>query len=688
MELMAEFCDSRAALVDILKRGTPGMKISTKTLLFSLAASVLLCSPVFATVQITSMTANRKSPQVIGTSITWTVTATNSNSGLLTFQFNVARPGGPFVMVKDFNVGSPNAGTWTSQPFVWTPTGVEGVYQIQAVIKDFKSGETASKTVSYQVTPLVTGSTPVVVPTANALVALFSAPSCAAGSSMRVVFQEQSKATPPSTTTWAACHPPATMTFQIAGMYPETSYTMFSQTATGSSMVNGPPLTFTTRALPTRFPFPNFQVLVPPGPETDSADPVLLYNMVQLGGGTHFPDVATDLSGRIIWYYYSGTQFDLVSRPLQNGGFLGIQSGPAWNPASQQGQMLRQIDLGGNIIRETNTGAIQQQLLLKGAVNANPCNALPKPAPVGAGCLSAFHHDAIQTLPNGFTAVIASVEKIFPPGTHGDTSGLPVDVIGDMIVVLNANWQVVWYFDVFDHDGGAPELDINRPAVLGNTCVSGQTGCPPVFLLGTGIAPKATDWLHANTLYYSSRDGSLLFCLRNQDWVVKIDYGYGSGTGNILWRMGPDGDFTFNNIYNDPWPWFSGPHDSAMESAGLMTIFDNGNTRVSPPPLGLGSGYSRGMALSVNEAQRSVTPVLSADLGVYSSAMGSAQLLSNGNYFFYPGIVLVTLNIIRAYSIEILPVPGTGTGTQVLNVQGPEGYRAWQMRSMYSPPAT
>ena len=74
---------------------------------------------------------------------------------------------------------------------------------------------------------------------------------------------------------------------------------------------------------------------------------------------------------------------------------------------------------------------------------------LPSPAPVGSSCLGAFHHDAIQTLPNGYTAVLVDVEKIFPAGTQGDTSGLPVDIVGDAIIVLNQNWQVVWYFNCF-----------------------------------------------------------------------------------------------------------------------------------------------------------------------------------------------------------------------------------------------
>ena len=176
---------------------------------------------------------------------------------------------------------------------------------------------------------------------------------------------------------------------------------------------------------------------------------------------------------------------------------------------------------------------------------------------------------------------------------------------------------------------------------------------------------------------------------------MKIDYDNGSGTGDILWRMGPDGDFTFNNIYNDPWPWFSHQHGVGIEDngTGVMTIFDDGNTRVSA----LGSTgcepldcNSRGMALKIDETPGSmqVTPVLSADLGSYSSADGSAQLLPDGNYFFLSGWVLGTSGE-TSYALEILPTAGTDTGTTVLNVEANEGaYRAWQMTSLYNPPTT
>ena len=201
-----------------------------------------------------------------------------------------------------------------------------------------------------------------------------------------------------------------------------------------------------------------------------------------------------------------------------------------------------------------------------------------------------------------------------------------------MILVLNADWQVVWYWDAFQY------LDVSRAAVLGETCGTNEPGCPAVFLLGTGIAPLAKDWLHGNSIYFWPRNDDLIFSMKDQDMVIKIDYNNGAGTGEPLWYMGwgTDGSFTFNNINNDPWPWFSHQHDVtiANNGEGPMLVFDNGDTRISPPPLGLGypgcepnDCNSRGMVLTVNESALTVTPVLSANLGVYSSASGCPAAL-------------------------------------------------------------
>jgi len=90
------------------------------------------------------------------------------------------------------------------------------------------------------------------------------------------------------------------------------------------------------------------------------------------------------------------------------------------------------------------------------------------------------------------------------------------------------------------------------------------------------------------------------------------------------------------------------------------------------------------MSLTVDETNMTVTPLLSQDLGYFGLALGSAQLLGNGNYFFQPGIVLPGTS---SYDIEVLPTPGTVNGTLVYNLQSPiDSYRAWLMPNLYSPP--
>jgi arylsulfate sulfotransferase len=250
---------------------------------------------------------------------------------------------------------------------------------------------------------------------------------------------------------------------------------------------------------------------------------------------------------------------------------------------------------------------------------------------------------------------------------------------------------------------------------LKETCGPGSEGCPPTLLLSPGnIAPLAHDWLHANSLYYwpapedgNGTGGDIVWSSRDQDSIMKIDYRDGAGTGNILWRMGPPdgdpppGDFTFTNTWNDPWPWFSHQHEVGIENggAGPMTIMDNGNTRVSKAPLGLGANCapydcdSRGMALTVDESTLTVTPVVSFDLGSYSQAMGSAQLLGDGNYFFQNAIVYVPgQQGAFGYSIELSgtgpPAPQVGPADVLMDLTGPQQYRGWQMVSLYDPPTT
>jgi hypothetical protein len=306
------------------------------------------------------------------------------------------------------------------------------------------------------------------------------------------------------------------------------------------------------------------------------------------------------------------------------------------------GRILREIDLQGAVVRETNTIEVSRQLQAMGH------------DPIGA-----FHHEAIR-LPNGHTLALASVERILV-----DEQGPgPVNVYGEMIVALDANLQVVWAWNSFDH------LDRSRMALLGETCTFEGPGCPALFL-----GPVANDWLHANSIGYLSEDGNLIVSLRHQDWVVKIDYQNGQGNGGVLWKFGNGGDFVLGAT-EDAWPWFSHQHDAKL-AGGRLLLYDNGNVRVET----LGAGNSRGQVLLVDEINLTATLETNVDLGVYAEALGSAQPLLNGNFHFNSGFLGSPLEP-WAEAAEVSGSTGGGVYRQRANSFV---YRSFRMTDLYRP---
>jgi hypothetical protein len=210
-------------------------------------------------------------------------------------------------------------------------------------------------------------------------------------------------------------------------------------------------------------------------------------------------------------------------------------------------------------------------------------------------------------------------------------------------------------------------------ALLGETCASESPGCPALFL-----GPTANDWLHANSIAYDPADHNLIVSLRHQDWVIKIDYRDGAGTGDVVWRLGPGGDFVLTaDPSHGPWPWFSHQHDARMLGTHVL-LFDNGNARVEGPA-GIG-GNSRGQVFRLNEAARTATLTFNHDLGGYSAALGSSQRLSNGSLFFGNGF-LGDEAAPLSESIEVAP-----DGTRKFTIQAEAfTYRALRMKDLYRP---
>src|SRR6185312_5183153 len=148
--------------------------------------------------------------------------------------------------------------------FVWTPSRTEGSFEIEVAVRNRATNNMQIQVTPYTVTSRVTGSAPVVNPTKHPLVAFYSAPACAAGSSMRVRFKL------PSDVYWQStplkpCNGTTSMNFYIAGMRATSTYQLRDDLIRGPHITSGSTLTFTTGAAPANLPKPNaIKPMVPP----------------------------------------------------------------------------------------------------------------------------------------------------------------------------------------------------------------------------------------------------------------------------------------------------------------------------------------------------------------------------------------------------------------------------------------
>jgi hypothetical protein len=537
---------------------------------------------------------------LVGSPVVWTATA-GGHGGALVYQFRVGPVGGPLQMVRDFS---------TSNSFTWNPMQ-EGTYDIQVTVKDSfsaTSGESASA--SYTADTRIVGSGAVVSPMSNPLVALYSAPP-SSGSSMHVEFMPLNSSQPWTSTATQPIVPGESTNFIVAGMLPNTTYVIRDVVDNGATSA---PLTFTTGSLPTNVKFPTFTVQQAPTPGTDLNQNIVFHIGVHPPNGT-VNTLATDLTGNVVWYYDpAANAFPSYAPSLVPGGTVLLLGGVLDNVAGAS--TLREVDLAGDALRETNVAAVSAELVA-----------------MGQPSITAFTHDA-ERLPNGDTAVLALTSRTIR------IKGKPRLYVGNMVLVLDQNFQVAWAWNPFTH------LNVHRLPTLGEGSV---------------------DWMHANSVALSPADGNLIVSMRSQDWVIKIDYANGTGDGHVIWRLGKGGNFKIKS--SDPSPWFSHQHDVRYINDTTLVVFDDGNVRQSKNP----RAKSRGQELVLNEKTMRARLVLNADLGNYSPALGSAQKLPNGNFDFGSGFAEQT--------IEVNP-HGKKTYVLTMNMPGKQ-YRTYIYANLY-----
>jgi arylsulfate sulfotransferase len=319
---------------------------------------------------------------------------------------------------------------------------------------------------------------------------------------------------------------------------------------------------------------------------------------------------ATDLAGNVIWTYnYQHTVEDIVQgvQLLPNGDVLMVisfLSSLNFANAASLINEVREIDLAGNTVRSLKVADVNKKLAASKTLHD---------ADGIAYNFKSFHHDVL-VLPNGHWVILADYAKGYSNlnGIAGNTA-----VLGDAILDVDANGNPDWVWNTFDH------LDVNRHPM------------------------NFPDWTHSNNMLYSSDDHNLLLSIRHQNWLVKIEFLDGTGSGKVMWRLGYQGDFKLVGG-TDPTDWFFAQHGMNYVTSNTTGVFrlvlmDNGNDRFFPsgqvicnpfkPPLPP-TCYSTMPVLEVNENAMTATLIKHYQPGASSFSYfgGNAEPLANGDY--------------------------------------------------------
>lgn len=440
---------------------------------------------------------------------------------------------------------------------------------------------------------------------------------------------------------------------QVAGMRASSSYHLRARVKLSSGVAfDDVDHTFQTGATPPTAPV---QIVTPAGQTPQPG--IELFNTVPFNIVPYPASLAqvfaTDISGHVVWTYnYAGSAANTIFpiKLLPNGHFL-VVIGYVALPKPQQNvppntvNAVREIDLAGNTIRELTVDALNQSLATAGFTGLD---------------LLTFHNDVLIQ-PNGHWLVLAWMTK-----TYASLPGYPgtISVLGDVIVDVDDKFNPTWVWNSFDH------LDINRHPFL------------------------FPDWTHGNALLYSADDYNLLLSLRNQNWIIKIDYRDGVGTGNVLWRLGAGGDFKLVNGV-DPTDWFyaqHGPNYFSTATVGVFTLglFDDGNDRQFPVGVNCDSAgapachYSAVPVLQVDEAALTATLVSHyvPTNALYSYFGGQVDLLGNGNIeadFCSP----VSGAVVQEYTVPLGAPQSNPSIVWQATTPGYNQYRAYRISSLY-----
>lgn len=173
--------------------------------------------------------------------------------------------------------------------------------------------------------------------------------------------------------------------------------------------------------------------------------------------------------------------------------------------------------------------------------------------------------------------------------------------------------------------------------------------------------------------------------MRNENWVVKVNYADGAGDGSIVWHLGQGGDFILDGG-TDPTDWEYAQHGPSFFSTNPTGVFslavmDNGDDRIIPTGITYGD-------IGAPPCFYSTVPIWQIDEGSKIAALTSLHVLPANLYSNFGGNVeqrvrsLRRRNCTASYIFEVTQesIPQT---VWTMSVKGTSLYRAFRIPSLY-----
>ncbi|MCG8443428.1 MAG: aryl-sulfate sulfotransferase [Caulobacterales bacterium] len=317
--------------------------------------------------------------------------------------------------------------------------------------------------------------------------------------------------------------------------------------------------------------------------------------------------VAMDETGEVVWWYRSASRVAGIEM-LANGHLLFHET----NFSTKEIAM---------------TGALESQWYAE----LRPQGPADNPDAIAIKGVETLHHQPHET-PSGtflaFTANAQLVEEYRTSEYDPDAPRADMMVMGDKLIEFDRAGNILWSWDTFDH------LDPHR--------IGYQTFWPYWWVRGFD---QHADWTHGNGLTYDADDDAVIFSLRNQDAVLKVD----RASGEIVWILGEHRDWPahlqdrlLTPVGELQWPYHQ--HNPRFTPGGNIIMFDNGLFGTRPfyeEPVPPNQAFSRGVEFAIDEEAMTVRQVWAShdakdETSCFATAMSDAHKLPRtGNHLVF-----------------------------------------------------